>query len=216
MRGRPVTGPGTQIIAALDTTWQEIRSKHADVPEAVLITGEGGHTLGHWNATRWTTEDGVTLGEVFVSGERLADGAQGVLSTLLHEAAHAMAHVRKIKDTSRGRRYHNKRFVALADEMGLCTTDTAHKTIGFSFTSASDELAASYESLAQLDAAICVTIGGGTDYAEPEPEPETPRKASPLLECGCPRKIRASEKVMDEGPILCGLCEEPFLKVEQA
>jgi hypothetical protein len=35
--------------------------------------------------------------------------------TILHEAVHALAHVRGVKDTSRGGKYHNKReFVALA------------------------------------------------------------------------------------------------------
>jgi len=38
---------------------------------------------------------------------------------LLHEAAHALAHVRGIKDTSRQGRWHNARFKALAEEVGI-------------------------------------------------------------------------------------------------
>ena len=38
---------------------------------------------------------------------------------MLHEGAHALAVVRGVRDTSaEGNRYHNKRFVALAIEMG--------------------------------------------------------------------------------------------------
>lgn len=213
-----MTGPGTQIIAALDCVWAEIRDKHPDVPEAVIITGEGGSRLGHHAADRWVTREGQLLPEVFVSGERLADGPQGVLATLLHEATHGICHVLKIKDTSRGNRYHNKRFVAKAKELGLTTTETPHKTIGFSYTEASDELFASYGSMEQLAEAITVTIGNGTGYRPPEDDgdEEPKRKSSPLLECGCPRKIRASEKVVELGEIICSPCGEPFLKVEKA
>ena len=42
------------------------------------------------------------------------------MEVMLHEAAHALAIRRGIKDTSAaGNRYHNKRFVALAAELGL-------------------------------------------------------------------------------------------------
>lgn len=51
--------------------------------------------------------------EVFVGGEGLARGPADVLATLLHEAAHALAHVRGIQDTSRQGRWHNAQFKAL-------------------------------------------------------------------------------------------------------
>jgi hypothetical protein len=39
---------------------------------------------------------------------------------MLHEARPRLAHVRGVKDTSRGGKYHNKReFVALAAQLGL-------------------------------------------------------------------------------------------------
>jgi hypothetical protein len=56
-----------------------------------------------------------------------------VLGTLLHEAAHGLAHARKISDTSRQGRYHNRRYATLAGELGL---DVAHlQPIGWSATS---------------------------------------------------------------------------------
>jgi hypothetical protein len=54
---------------------------------------------------RWTAGEAV-MPEVFVGGEGLIRGAASVLETLLHEAAHALAYVRDIKDTSRQGRYH--------------------------------------------------------------------------------------------------------------
>jgi hypothetical protein len=89
---------------------------------------------GHFGADHWVeghpTEDGQGAAldlsaarrkpELFVAGECLAEGPRQTLQTMLHEAVHALAHVRGVKDTSRGGKYHNKReFVALAGELGL-------------------------------------------------------------------------------------------------
>lgn len=106
------------MVAAVEGAWSEIRVRHPEVPAAVLTTGSGAHgarliKLGHFAASRWT------LGEVFIGGEGLARGARPVLATLLHEAAHALAHVREVKDVSRQGRYHNQRFKALGQELGL-------------------------------------------------------------------------------------------------
>ena len=54
-----------------------------------------------------------------ISGEGLRRSAREVLATLLHEAAHALADARGIKDTSRQGRYHNKHFKNCAEEVGL-------------------------------------------------------------------------------------------------
>ena len=56
-----------------------------------------------------------------------------MLCTLLHEAAHGLAYARRIGNTSRGGRCHNRRYATLARELGL---DVAHlQPIGWSATS---------------------------------------------------------------------------------
>jgi hypothetical protein len=57
--------------------------------------------------------------EVYVTDDSLADGAEDVLNTQLHEAAHLLANVRGTRDTSSRGRYHNGRFRELARELGL-------------------------------------------------------------------------------------------------
>ena len=54
-----------------------------------------------------------------ISGEGLRRTPHEVLGTLLHEAAHALAYERGIKDTSRQGRYHNKPFKTCAEQLGL-------------------------------------------------------------------------------------------------
>ena len=204
-----IAGP---LIVALEHAWAQIRRVHPEVPPAVLITGSGSDTrrrnmlrLGHFAASRWTAgPDGDELDEIFIGGEGLERGAREVLATQLHEAAHAVARVRGIQDTSRQARYHNKRFKAIAEELGLKIDH--HPTIGWSLTTLPDATAQLYaDTITQLDEAITIyrrREGGGS---------ETPRKPSPPpCVCKCGRKIRVAPAVLALGEITCGVCGEPF------
>jgi hypothetical protein len=125
----PISAP---MVAALEAAWAAIRVRHPELPAVVLLLGAGSIgspvgslRLGHFAAMRWHTgdgQDGERLPEVFVGGEGLKRGPVNVLGTLLHEAAHALAHIRGIKDTSRQGRWHNARFKALAEELGIEVT----------------------------------------------------------------------------------------------
>jgi hypothetical protein len=89
----------------------------------------------------------VGMAELFVGGEGLRRGAREVLGTLLHEAAHGVATTRGIKDTSRGGRYHNRRFA----ELGITVAPDGSR--GGSATTLPDPTAAQYTGeLAQLAA----------------------------------------------------------------
>jgi hypothetical protein len=212
-------GPGSTVITALERTWAEIRDRHTDVPEVVFVSGKGTKGVevkwGHWCPERWQ-EFGARnnqLPEVFVSGECLAQGAERVLKTLLHEAAHGLAWVRGIKDTSRGNRYHNGKFVTLAEELGLVRPEVANEVRGWSACTLPDEHAATYQSLDQLREAIVVCIGGKLETG-PEVEQPKEKKTQPKYGCGCEdRIVRMSKKVFEEAPVICGACMEPFLEV---
>ncbi|MDQ1657295.1 MAG: hypothetical protein QOD41_2378, partial [Cryptosporangiaceae bacterium] len=122
-------GPGpdpataSALIAACEQAWAEIQRHHPDVPHAVVVLGsgvEGGRLvkLGHWWGGRWLAE-GEVRGEVLLAGEALHLPAQQVFEVLLHEAAHGINAALDVKDTSRGGRYHNKRFRMTAELVGL-------------------------------------------------------------------------------------------------
>ena len=57
--------------------------------------------------------------EVLVTADGLAGSAVDVLGLLLHEAGHALASERGVKDASRQGRYHNRHFKTIAEELGL-------------------------------------------------------------------------------------------------
>lgn len=212
-------GPASTVISALERTWAEIRENHPDVPDVMFVSGRGTKGMevkwGHWCPDQWH-EAGARnnhVPEVFVSGECLAQGAHKVLETMLHEAAHGVAWVRGIKDTSRGNRYHNGKFVEVAEELGLVGPEVAHSVRGWTAVTLPEETEQRYESYHALAQAIVVVIGGKLEIG-PEAEEPKPRNPQPKYGCGCEdRFIRMAKKVFDEGTILCGLCEQPFLEV---
>jgi hypothetical protein len=151
---------GSVVVSALEASWEAIRAQHPDVPPAVVVIGAGsgprrGLRLGHFAASRWQT-DNHELAEIFVGGEGLARGSRAVLATLLHEAAHAIAHRRQIRDTSRQGRYHNQRFKTIAEQLGLQIDH--HPTLGWSPTTITNKTVLRYA--AALARSVAAAHGG--------------------------------------------------------
>ena len=137
-----------------------------------------------------------------------------------------------IKDASaEGNRYHNKRFVALAAELGLRGPDRPENVAGWSDCRLTDETAAAYAAaIDAIDAARLPYLpdgplvaggtgedgqGGGDDGDEGQEEDE-PRKRGGrrvAVECACqpkPRKLHLTPKQLEDGPVICGVCSAPF------
>jgi hypothetical protein len=128
-----------------------------------------------------------------------------VLTTLLHEAAHALAHERGVKDTSRQGRWHNAKFKALAEELGIEVTKA--RTPGWGGPRPASQPPPGYAgTIAELGQALrlirAVEITGEGKKSEPTPPA--------VCGCGCGRKIRVSKTVLAAGPILCGACGIEF------
>lgn len=220
---RPAQTITEKLVAALTAAWREIQAQHPEVPDVVLTIGSGTlgrrggeTTLGHFARGRWQMagdeDGGPELHELFVSGEGLRRGPADVLGTLLHEAAHSLAAVRGISDTSRQGRYHNRRFKALGEELGLEITEhdpnaRGGGTLGWSRTALAPETAGRYaDVLEQMAAAM-----GAYRRAE-VPGAAGGKKSSNLAvaECACPRKIRVARATLELAPITCGACGEDF------
>ncbi len=253
---------GSSLIAALEHTWATIRQHRPELPEVVFITGTGLRTAaaasvdarwGHFGAQRWVagrpqpttppaTEAGQGAGlqhpadrkpELFVAGECFAEGATHTLTTILHEATHALAHVRGVKDTSRQGKYHNRRFLELAAELDLewPAGAKAHPVSGFSEVRLSEVATIFYaDTIAELDTAIGLHLdtfrrlglaggqpdpgAGGGDQGDGQTDGDggakTFNRSKLVCDCYPERSIRVSPRQAERGPILCGVCDGEF------
>lgn len=197
----------SRVLAVLEQMWQAIRRHHPEVPPVVVIIASGTDgkqaRWGHHAPGRWYVGE-QQRAEIMISGEGLRRDAASVLGTLLHEAAHALAAARGIKDTSRQGRYHNKHYKMLAEELGI--TVTSDPIIGWSITSVPGETAGRYAGqLAALKDAM-------TLWRREEIQIPKERRSSNLIAAACPcgRSIRAAASTLAEAPITCQGCGGAF------
>ena len=214
----PLTEPtepldrNSHILLVLEDAWDEIRKHHPELPKVrmVLASGNKGGRYkyhGYWHPGQWAAADD-RLPEVLISGERLADGARLTFETLLHEAVHGVAHSRGIQDTSRQGRWHNGRFKALAEELGLVVEKCSR--IGHRTKDITEETADRYQSEIRrihcaVDGVFRVKKEGSQAAAEARPKYKT-------LTCSCERELRVREDDHGEmAEIYCHLCASPFM-----
>jgi hypothetical protein len=135
-----------------------------------------------------------------------------------------------VRDTSaEGNRYHNKRFVALAAEMGLTGPARPAKVIGWSDCRITDETAAAYgDVISAIDSARLPFLpdgvpsgddggSGGEDQGddgdgdgEDKPKKRGGRRVAAECACQSPRKLHMTPKQIEDGPVICGICRAPF------
>lgn len=234
---------GSTVVIALEKVWDRIRQDVPELPEVVMITGTGTKGIGpsrwgHFLRDGWEerSQEGTKTyrHEMFIAGEALAKGARQVVQTMLHEAAHVLAAVRKVQDTSRQGRWHNGTFRKLAEEMGLeHKNEKAHTQHGYSFVTMTPGTAEDYaDVIKELDEAIRITVGlpfwlggpaaGGSEDDEDgsnvhglkPPKAEGGKSSSNNVKCVCecedPNIIRMSRKVLERASIRCEDCDALF------
>lgn len=215
------TGVSAPLVQAIEFAWSEIQSNNDLVPDVVVTLGSGivrqGLKLGHFAANVWTHGNDDSIHELFVGAEGLNRGAKSLMGTLLHEAAHAWAEANKIQDTSRQGRYHNNKFRMIAETFGLKLVHD--DSLGWSGTELPDETAAVYEdAILALDLALTayrkgpkmVQLPTGTTPVPVSPTGRTSNNNGLSARCGCGRRIRVSQTVLEMGAIVCGNCGQPF------
>jgi len=215
----------TPIVTVLNRAWSAIQRNTCDVPAVMIVTGRRRHksentTRGSHCADTWHADGhDAKLAEVWISGERLAEGGTAVMQTLIHEAAHALAKAREIKDTSNRGRYHNREFVKLAEELGLEGPDSSGgPTLGYSDCQITRKTTESYDyEIKQLEEACKSFVAASV------PDEKVPRKPSIKARCQCPDDNEITwtkkfeKKLQDTGvaPVLCGICRQAFVPEDQ-
>ena len=191
------------------TALEELRAATRRLQEGVAARAEAEisrHVVDAAKATGMVLEEisrqaAYTYPEVFIASELIADGAARMFAVLLHEAAHAIASHRRVKDTSRQGRYHNGRFRAIAEEVGLIAA--RDPTIGWSLTKLSDSATGEYHDvLDQLDLALSGTPG---------PSDRAAAAAANGPVCACGQWVPATHRrhsVILAGTVMCAACAE--------
>ena len=202
------------LVAAAEHAWRTIQDRHPEIPDVVIVVGtgvEGGRLVkhGHWSTGRWVA-DGRPRGEVLLAGESLDRPPTDVFATLLHEAVHGLNAARRVKDTSRGGRYHNRKFKTTAEEVGL--TVAPMPPYGHAHTTLTPTTEVRYASeIARLADAMRITRNHTPFRTR---DGHTTRTAaggrSPAAQCGCGRRMRMAPSVLAQGPVTCGLCHDTF------
>jgi len=182
------------LAAELAVAWGDIQRQHPDLPD-------------------------LAAPESLIGESSSACGTELDFERLLHEAAHGLAAARGIRDTSRAGRYHNRRFLSLADELGLDHPAEPHPSSGFSLVTMRPETRERYEgTIDRLERALGAhteAISGQGDRARTFRGPATRHGSSGggvrvKAVCGCGRNVRVVPSVLAQAAIVCGACGQPF------
>lgn len=191
------------IVTALESAHASIREKTGAPRATILVTRKTGNVAGHFTpSTPWVAGE-EKFHEIMVSANYFTRGARAVLGTLLHETAHSLDLANGIQGVT-GDGYHNKKFKATAEALGL--TITQAKGIGWSVTEVSDECAERWsEELALIENALALMAD--TEQAK---KGAGRNKNLKVAECGCGEKIRLSAKTLEKCAPICQNCGQMF------
>ena len=220
------------LVRAIESCWTAIRTRHPELPDtAVTIAGshsriDMGQCRGqlHWRRPR---PGGRLAAELLVdAGDGLPRGARPLLASLIHQAAHALAHARAIPATGLPAGYHTAGFADVGRELGL--TPRHHPSLGWAHTDLAADTAERYlAELVSLEMAITsyrltyARTGHPTDGGSPSPTapattsvpaswaaftpttPDPPRRPEPpaVAVTPLPRRKRGPVAVVD--PTAC-------------
>jgi hypothetical protein len=160
--------------------------------------------MGHFtHAKLWKAGD-EAFHEIMISANYFTRGARAVLGTLLHETAHSLDLQAGIQGVT-GDGYHNKKFKATAEALGL--TITQAQGIGWSVTDVSDECAERWaEALALIENALSLMAD-----SEQAGKTRGRNKNLKVAVCRCGEKIRLSASVLEKCEPICQNCGTRFL-----
>lgn len=180
------------LAAELAAAWTDIQRHHPELPN-------------------------LAAPESLIGESSSACGTELSFERLLHEAVHGIAAARGIRDTSRAGRYHNRRFLVVADELGLDHAEQPHPSSGFSMVVMRPETKRRYRStIERLQRALGAhTKATAADATKSFRGPAGRHGSSGggvrvKAVCGCGRNVRVVPSVLAQAPIMCGACGQPF------
>ena len=191
------------IVAALESAHAVIQEKTGAPRATINVARKTGRTMGHFTHAKMWKAGEESFHEIMISANYFERGARAVLGTLLHEVAHSIDLQNGIQGTS-GDGYHNQKFKATAESLGL--TITQAKGIGWSITEVSDACAERWaEALALIENGLALMVD-----AEQGKKAGGRNKNLISARCGCGGVIRLSAKVLEKCAPKCDNCGGAF------
>jgi hypothetical protein len=194
------------IVQALEGAHALIQEKTGAPRATILVTRKTGRTMGHFTHAKLWKVGEESFNEIMISANYFTQGARAVLGTLLHEVAHSIDLQNGIQGTS-GDGYHNQKFKATAESLGL--TITQAKGIGWSNTEVSDACAERWAEALRL---IEDGLGVRAD-TEQSKKAGGRNKNLKVAECRCGEKIRVSLKTLLKCAPMCQTCDAFFIAI---
>ena len=192
------------IVAALESAHAVIQEKTGAPRATINVARKTGRTMGHFTHAKMWKAGEESFHEIMISANYFERGARAVLGTLLHEVAHSIDLQNGIQGTS-GDGYHNQKFKATAESLGL--TITQAKGIGWSITEVSDACAERWaEALALIENGLALMAD-----AEQAKKTGGRNKNLKVAECRCGEKIRLSASVLEKCAPMCNACGCKFI-----
>lgn len=186
------------------------------LPTPIITVQSKPGTWGHCTVAKvWKGR--VERYEMNIAAEKVAGPIEEIIDTLLHEMVHLYCRENGIQETSRGGKYHNKRFKALAEQVGLMCVEAG--IYGWNTQGAGNDALIEYalekgwsEIMIGRETSRGIRIGAtGTPAGEPGEDPGGKRPSS-TRKYQCP-KCGNSVRATKELNILCGDCMVPFVVV---
>ena len=186
-----------------------------ELPTPILTVQSKPGTMGHCSVAKvWQRRDDKTY-ELNIAAEVLNYPIEETLDTMLHEMVHLYCRQHDIKEVSRGGKYHNKRFKAIAEEHGLTcapcgqygwNTTPGDNLVEYALNKGWNEILLGRNTLPPA------MRTGATGTAQPGTAPGGGKRPSSTRKLICPKcsqSVRATRKVN----ILCGDCLLPMVEV---
>ena len=186
-----------------------------ELPTPIITVQSKPGTMGHCSVSKiWQRKEDKTY-ELNIAAEVLNYPIEETLDTMLHEMVHLYCRQHDIKEVSRGGKYHNKRFKAIAEEHGLTcvpcgqygwNTTPGDNLVEYALNKGWNEILLGRNSLPPA------MRTGATGTAQPRTAPGGEKRPSSTRKLICPKcsqSVRATRKVN----ILCGDCMERMVEV---
>ncbi|MGH3402853.1 MAG: hypothetical protein ACRDRJ_10190 [Streptosporangiaceae bacterium] len=204
----PMTPEDERVTAALDAVWKRVRELNPGVPGVVIKIGAGPDT-SH-SGVGWD-EPVPVLRLGLMRGDHVATAGE-LLEVLLHHAAHAITGPTM---TTEGL-YHSSGYRDTAGQLGLIaepvSTERKVGGSGWSKTSLARGTLGKYRA---ETAALTRALARWQPTDDPRAHRDSRNGVVASCSCTPPRKIRMRSG-FDLGPVVCGVCGEPFRIAEAA